>query len=204
VIGYLFIENYQLKYEIELLKLNNNDSIMESIKVDTVSVPEPVKETINFNTEFTNGSEEYEDSEMPDDLYEDKVKQIKYLLSNKFSSNQLGYIHQIHLINWDDLNDDCLGITSYDGETNEIYLPIDNNKYCESLLHEVWHCIMNKNEKLFSKYQLQWLGINRYVSDYAATDVDEDLAETGMVFSLGRKSTNPKIKIISEIYKKTY
>lgn len=171
-----------------------------------------ISKTTYLNKLFTNGSDQYQDSKMNCNQYYIIVEELKTLLNAKFSINQINSINHIYLINWEDLNDNIGGMTSTltinnRNVNNTIFLPILNKKYKYSLIHEVWHCIHNNYTSVFKSRYNEWNSIDEYVSDYAETNIDEDIAETGSVFIIYPESFEPdnkKISIIRDIYRKTY
>ena len=164
---------------------------------------------------FSNGSAEYADSKI-DDLneYDLITKDLKSVLYNNFSINQLKCIKNIRLINWKNLNNNISGITkgTENHFNNTIYLPILAEEYIENMLHEVWHCIYFAHYSQFNrKYKKDWNSIDTYVSEYAKTNIYEDVAETGKFYSiktgklydLENIKDNKKFEIINNFYKDT-
>lgn len=156
---------------------------------------------------FVNGSTEYENSKLDDDDYERTTRELQMFLLSKFSLRQLKCIGHITLINWENLNDNITGLTTgYDDNASSyIDLPILNSDYHKSLLHEIWHCLHNANYTYFhDNHEYDWKVAEGYVSEYAATNMDEDIAETGSMFSAGCAIDGPKVNIIKAFYKYTY
>lgn len=158
---------------------------------------------------FVNGSDEYEKSVIDERDYDALVRQLAPYLCSKFSARQLSYVQSIHLIDWEDLNDNVAGMTAGswgNSSDNVIYLPVLNDSYYKTVLHEMWHGINSANNTLFqAKYADKWSTIDNYVTDYAETALAEDIAETGMYYSMGKiTADNGKFNIIAQYYKDTY
>jgi hypothetical protein len=156
---------------------------------------------------FINGSSQYENSQMDADEYDVTARELQMFLFSKFSLKQLKHIGHISLINWSRLEDGATGITAgyNDNKHSCIDLPVLSGDYHKALLHEVWHCIHNANYTYFHlNYEYDWKAAEGYVTEYAATNMDEDIAETGCLYSAGNNISGPKVNIIKEFYKYTY
>ncbi len=156
---------------------------------------------------FINGSSEYENSKLDDEDYERTKRELQMFLLSKFSLRQLKCIGHISLINWENLNDNITGLTTGydDNKSSYIDLPILSSDYHKSLLHEIWHCIHNANYTYFHlNYEYDWKVAEGYVTEYATTNMDEDIAETGCMYSAGFAINGPKVNIIKAFYKYTY
>lgn len=211
IVLYLFYEKYKVNINIPKISVLTQDTT-EQTQPEETNIQDTVipndRKLEYLKTLFSNGCESYEDSNLTDEDYQEIGNELVTLLAYKFSTRQLKCINKIYLINWEDLNDNVGGIaeSSQNGRqmVNVIYLPIRSNNYSESLLHETWHCIYYKHYNVFQQRFNEWENIEDYVSEYAATDIAEDIAETGRVFSSRLETTNPKKQIIEDIYKQTY
>lgn len=214
---------YFYKHEIEPKVLGYKQDLTTKVEeVKEVVIPKydsqnytdveesPEEESVSnsdLESRFENGDAYYENSNMNSSDYNQLSDRLSGILSQYFSKKQLSCITRIHLINWQDLNNNIDGLTEgYDGGNSQIYLSIDNDCYIPTLVHEVWHAIHNKNMYLFNqKYKEDWDKINDYVTDYAQTNISEDVAETGMKFILDKDEYkyNPKINLIEQFYNET-
>lgn len=180
---------------IKHVTINNPNTIVstreDSIKLKTIQ---------NL---FTNGSGNYEKSAFADSTFNNHVNKLALFLLHKFSLKQLKSIQTIYLINWSDLNDNVTGLNTNIGNINIITLPMNNDVYQISLLHEIWHSIYFSNINLFKPYLTQWNSCNNYITEYAQCDILEDIAETGSYFSNNDFRQNPKFDIIKKIYEQT-
>jgi len=180
---------------IKHVTINNTNTIV-STREDSLKLK-------TLQNLFTNGSGDYEKSSFVDTVFNNHVNALALFLFNRFSLKQLKSINTIYLINWSDLNDNVTGLCSNLGAVNTIYLPMNNDVNQISLLHEIWHSIYFSNIDLFNAHLTEWNNCNSYITEYAQTDIKEDIAETGSYFSNYDYRKNPKFEIIKKIYEQT-
>ncbi len=146
---------------------------------------------------------------MDNNLEFNKYKsQYNSILKSKFKPEHLKYIKEILISKCetfaDESGENIVGeCTTTNNCSYIIYAAYGADEH--TIIHEVCHSIHLINEELFnSKYKDKWLKINKYVSDYAETDIYEDFAETGAYYLANNiESNNPKFKLFKQFYDET-
>lgn len=186
---------------------DTSSSLLLSIIPGVQSEDQDIAKLNYLKNIFINGSSEYENSVMDTDEFELTAKELQMFVFSKFSLRQLKCVGHISLINCSGLDGDAAGVTAgyNDNKCSYIDLPILSGDYHRALLHEIWHCIHNANYTYFhDNYEYDWKVADGYVTEYAATNMDEDIAETGSLYSSGAIISGQKVAIIKEFYKYTY
>ena len=176
-----------------------------------ISKPQPVEEPIsnysdtirlnNIRALFRNGNKSrYVEGQFSE--YDKYRERLSRNISKKFTDRQLSCISSISLIGWETLQDNVVGLTHTNFNSSAIDLAVFcGEEYIETVLyHEIMHALYFRNEEWFqTNLQLQWMMIDDYVSNYAATDLQEDIAETGAYYLRGDTSMkNKKFDLIAK------
>lgn len=172
--------------------------------------PEPIinyEDTIQLNNIralFRNGNPtRYIDGDFAEfETYRNRLAKCIYM---HFSPRQIKCISSISLIGWEQLEENVAGVTQYSGHPSS---SIDiaakcGDDYIENVLyHEITHALYFQHSNWFeNQLQFEWMTITDFVSPYAATDICEDVAETGAYFMLGDTlKENRKFELISRFF----
>lgn len=192
---------------------STTDSVKNNSPLDTgatvQSIIEQKLDTTKINcciSLFKNGCEVYQESQLPRYEYFSAIKEMAPLVYQNFSFRQIQTVDHINLIAWENLNDNILGIThSVENEDSYIDLAYYHDKRIYTLYHEIWHSIHNHHFTYFETHlQSEWEKIDVFVSDYAKTNITEDIAETGAAYTAGDTLPyNPKFMLIKKFFNYT-
>jgi len=171
--------------------------------------PEPIKyeDTIRLNNIralFRNGNDSrYVDGQFAEyDKYRERLANCIY---THFSDKQIKCISSISLIGWSSFGDNVVGLTYYTGHPSsaiDIAAKCGDDDIETVLYHEIMHALYFQNTAWFEKHlQFEWMIIPDFVSPYAATDICEDIAETGAYYMHGDTlEENKKFELISRFF----
>jgi len=127
-----------------------------------------------------------------------------YIINKYFTKNHLNGLKEITISNSVSFNNGIRGQNLSINEDSYILMASLNNDN-SILIHELLHTVQHNHIKLFNKkYKYKWLKINKYVSEYAMTNIYEDFAETGTKYLLHDTLIyNTKFKLFKKFFYET-
>ncbi|TXG80431.1 MAG: hypothetical protein E6R13_08010 [Spirochaetes bacterium] len=150
------------------------------------------------NCEFYPISKDIEMNNQDFNMYK---KEYNYYLNRYFTHNQLKGLEGIIIADAEMFEDGSAGVTESLNGISYITLAARNGD-STCIIHETCHAMQAKYIDVFNiYYKKRWEKCNKFVSDYAKTNIFEDFAETGTAYLIGdTSSNNPKFKIFAEFY----
>ncbi len=128
-------------------------------------------------------------------------KEYNLILNRLFKPKHLKGIKEIVITDSEAFGDGEIGLTESFNEISYIIIAAkSNDRYC--IVHEAIHAMHIYYLDLFNKqFKNEWLKHKQYVSEYAKTNIDEDIAETGTAYLTGDTlKYNPKFKLFKQFY----
>lgn len=119
---------------------------------------------------------------------------VQNLISSKLSPRHTLLISEIILTDsYVSDSTDNAGICCFDGDSARILISIKDNNLDLTVFHEVCHAMkFTYDGSAWKEIEKQWKSCNKFVTDYAKTDIDEDFAEIGSYYFTGHYNAKNK------------
>lgn len=117
-------------------------------------------------------------------------KHIQKILPKKLSPRHTILIKEI-IITDSYVDDTSEGICCYDGDSVRLVISTKSIDFDLTIFHEVSHAMkFTYYGNIWTDIEKEWKKCNRFVTEYAKTNIDEDFAEVGSYYLTGH--FNPK------------
>lgn len=180
------------------------------IEPTTDIVIEEVKGDQNFNTEVVNISKVFNiadnmvitDTNEFNKLYDHYC----YLITKKLTANQLKGLKEILIAKSTSFSQNgrfngASGCFTTIGNYSYIVVAGYSEENDRVLLHELCHSMFYNHIEEFSNIEDEWLDGEYYVSEYATDKLEEDFAETGSYYLIGKVDpNNVKFKLFENFF----
>lgn len=206
---YVYGKDFFTRDKKEVAKTDTLTNVIKDTIVNTEKELNPISKTPigSFQYKFLKNSNIIpivDEIVLNDQEFKEYKKEYNYYLNKYFTSNQLKGIKEIVIADAEMFDDGSSGITESINQNSYILMACKAND-STVIIHEACHAFHAYYIGVFDRlYKDKWLKCNKYVSEYAKTNIYEDFAETGTAYLLGDTLTyNPKFKLFADFYKQT-